>query len=106
MIDEQPAGISFDPVMSRPKAAEYLGMSLRSLDDLWEKGTGPARVDVLGGRCGYRLSALNAWLDGRTRRSSADMTVQRHEAEKVEKKKAARAAKVARPREQAPDVAA
>lgn len=83
--------MGFDPVISRPKAAEYLGLSLRSLDALFARGGGPVRTDTLDGRCGYRLSALNAWLEGRARTSSADATVQRAAAARAAKPKPAKA---------------
>ncbi|MBW4035285.1 MAG: hypothetical protein HIU90_07415 [Proteobacteria bacterium] len=87
-IPDNPSSIAFDPVMSRAKAAEYLNMSLRSLDDLFAKGGGPVRSDTLGGKCGYRLSSLNAWLETRARKSSADATVQRAEKARATSRKA------------------
>lgn len=52
------------PVMRRPAAAEYIGLSRRTLETLDRDGRGPARIR-LGRVVGYLRGDLDAWLASR-----------------------------------------
>lgn len=68
------AGLHHDPVLRRPAAADYCGMSPGTFANLATKGEGPT-MTRLAARCvGYRLSDLNAWLDARRCRSTSEQT--------------------------------
>jgi predicted DNA-binding transcriptional regulator AlpA len=63
---------SHDPVLRIPEAAKYLGLSESGLKKLRLAGSGPVFVKLTASAVGYRLSALNAYLDTRSRRSTSD----------------------------------
>lgn len=52
--------------LTRAEAAQYLGMTQSTLADWHRRGIGPESVKV-GGRRFYRLSALQAFINGRAR---------------------------------------
>ncbi len=60
-----------DPIFDTHKAAPLLGVKPGTLE-VWRcQGKGP-RFIKSGGRVVYRLSEINAYLDSRTRKSTAD----------------------------------
>lgn len=63
-----PATAVADPRLPSPKAAEYLGLSPRTLINWRNKGRGPKfhRSGAPKSPVYYRLSDLNAWLDEQT----------------------------------------
>lgn len=56
---------------SRPEAARYLGISVRTLEGWAVRGGGP-RMLKLGSRVVYRRRDLDAWLATRERASTSD----------------------------------
>lgn len=52
--------------LTRAEAAQYLGMAQSTLADWHRRGIGPESVKV-GGRRFYRLSALQAFINGHAR---------------------------------------
>jgi len=60
-----------DPVLRPPAAAEFLGLSVSCLAKLRLRGGGPSYVRMSPTAVGYRMSALNAFLDSRTFSSTA-----------------------------------
>jgi hypothetical protein len=66
-----PDSAKIEPVFDTITAASLLGVKKNTLE-LWRyKGTGPRFVKC-GSRVVYRLRDLNAYLDSRTRKSTAD----------------------------------
>lgn len=61
----------FEPLRDTANAAAVLGISPRTLDYLRVTGSGPRFVKV-GRRVKYRDTDLRAYLDDRTRTSTAD----------------------------------
>lgn len=58
-----------EALMDARATAAFLGVSVLSLADWRTKGIGPSYMKV--GRCvRYRLSALEAWLQSRTRKGA------------------------------------
>ncbi|MGE0650798.1 MAG: helix-turn-helix transcriptional regulator [Alphaproteobacteria bacterium] len=55
-----------DRVVTEADAAALLSISVPQLRRLRRAGTAPAHVRLSARRLGYRLSAIAAWLDGRT----------------------------------------
>lgn len=60
-----------DQKFSRPEAASYLGISVRTLEGWAVRGGGP-RMLKLGSRVVYRRRDLDAWLGARERASTSD----------------------------------
>lgn len=56
-------------LMDPHATASFLGVHVLTLADWRSKGVGPDWLKV-GRCCRYRLSALEAWLKGRTRRGA------------------------------------
>lgn len=52
-------------VLTRREAVAHLGISDRTLFRLEAKGDAPPKIRLSPGRIGYRVSDLNAWMDGR-----------------------------------------
>lgn len=69
---DQPAPILPATVrtIDRDQAADAIGVSVRTLDSLDAKGTGPRAVRI-GRRRVYRVSDLEAWLNEMVRRNGA-----------------------------------
>jgi predicted DNA-binding transcriptional regulator AlpA len=59
-----------DPLLTPPKAAEFLGVSNSSLERWRSNGSGPIFTKI-GRRCAYRLSDLEAWLSQQRRSHTA-----------------------------------
>ena len=57
--------IEMDRIVKRPEAAEFLGVSVPTLDRWQCNGTGPAWVQLGGRRGGYTLRALVAFVQAR-----------------------------------------
>ena len=58
-------------LLSTKEAARYLRLSHRTLERYRVTGEGPRYLKV-GRRVFYRRTDLDAWLDGRVRRSTSD----------------------------------
>ena len=58
-----------DGLMDPPTCAAYLGVSVLTLADFRCKGVGPDFIKV-GAAVRYRRSALEAWLETRTKRGA------------------------------------
>jgi excisionase family DNA binding protein len=71
MFGSSGAAADFDQKFSRPEAARYLGISVRTLEGWAVRGGGP-RMLKLGSRVVYRRRDLDAWLAGRERTSTSD----------------------------------
>jgi hypothetical protein len=67
----QPAGSAFETLRDTAGAASVLGVSPRTLEHLRVRGGGPRFVKV-GKRVRYRDADLRAYLDDRTRASTAE----------------------------------
>jgi excisionase family DNA binding protein len=69
----EPAGATADPdqKFSRPQAAQYLGVSARTLEGWAVRGGGP-RMLKLGSRVVYRRRDLDGWLAARECASTSD----------------------------------
>ncbi len=50
-------------VLPEPRAAEYLGISSKTLKRRFKDGTGPRFVMIGSNRRGYRICDLDAWVD-------------------------------------------
>jgi predicted DNA-binding transcriptional regulator AlpA len=61
-------------VLRTPEAAEYLGLSISTMNKLRVKGgnSAPPFVRISARAVGYRLSDLDAWLDAQRRTSTSD----------------------------------
>ncbi len=57
--------IEMDRIVKRPEAAEFLGVSVPTLDRWQCNGTGPAWVQLGGRRGGYTLRALVEFVQAR-----------------------------------------
>ncbi len=57
--------------MNTRQAAEYIGLSPRTMEDLRTKGGGSA-YRRLGKRVFYRLEDLDAWIDARSYKSTSE----------------------------------
>jgi predicted DNA-binding transcriptional regulator AlpA len=53
-------------VVSEPEAAKFLGLSKAQLRVMRRAGKAPEHVRLSERRLGYRLSALDCWLNART----------------------------------------
>lgn len=62
-------------VIPEKQAAEMLGISRRTLQNLRIDGAGPPFVQITSRRVGYSLSALQEWIAARSVRSTAQATV-------------------------------
>lgn len=62
-------------IYSEAHAADFLGMSRRTLQNMRQTGDGPAFVKLSARRVGYSLSSLKAWVAVRSVRSTAQATV-------------------------------
>jgi excisionase family DNA binding protein len=58
-------------LVNQKQAAQFLGLSPRTLESWRLTGNGPAYIKV-GRRVRYRRSDLEAWLDARRRTSTSD----------------------------------
>ncbi|MFT9446924.1 helix-turn-helix transcriptional regulator [Gluconobacter japonicus] len=56
-------------------AAEFLGLSRRTLQAMRQDGSGPVFVKISERRLGYTLTALQEWIASRSVRSTAEVTV-------------------------------
>jgi predicted DNA-binding transcriptional regulator AlpA len=61
-----------DRVFTPQETARFLGIGLRSVRRLVETGEGPERVQITVRRYGFRLSAIDRWLTGRTTPAATD----------------------------------
>ncbi|WP_428484910.1 helix-turn-helix transcriptional regulator [Rhodopila sp.] len=62
-------------VLREDKAAETVGLSLRTMQRLRQDGGGPPFVKLTDRRVGYMESALQDWLQARTVGSTSAATV-------------------------------
>lgn len=64
---ELPPGV--DPLLTSPQVAAYIGgdTTARTLEKWRRTGEGPDWIPVTSRMVRYRLSAVNAWLDAKTR---------------------------------------
>ncbi len=62
-------------IYSEKWAADFLGLSSRTLQNMRKDGGGPIFVKISERRVGYTLSALRTWVVSRSMRSTADSTV-------------------------------
>ncbi len=70
MNDNQKA---IDRAVDTKEAAEFCGISPRTLENFRLRGGGPEYIRVGGGRlCRYRISALNVWMDKHTASSTTE----------------------------------
>ncbi len=60
-----------NPLLNTAQAAEYLGLSPRTLE-AWRLRGGSPPFHKLGSRCLYRVSDLETWLEAKFRRSTSD----------------------------------
>lgn len=68
-------------VLRRREAAEYLGITVRTLERFATEGGGPRYVRLTTTATGYTLEDLDAWLKARTFASTSDEDrARRHEA--------------------------
>ena len=58
-------------LLNQREAADFLGISPRTMESWRVRGFGPAFVRV-GGCARYRTDVLEAWIDSRSARSTAD----------------------------------
>ncbi len=66
-IQDQPSdAMQLHRLMDEHKAAEFLGYSVRALQNWRVRGGGPRFVKVSARSIRYRLSDLIAWMDART----------------------------------------
>ncbi|WP_144825491.1 helix-turn-helix domain-containing protein [Micrococcus luteus] len=70
MPTSAPSAVVADPRLPSPEAARYLGLSPRTLINWRNQGKGPCfqRDGAPKSPVYYRLSDLNAWLDGQVAR--------------------------------------
>ena len=59
-------------IFRTPEAAEYLGLSVSTLEKKRLDGTGPEFVRLGIRAVGYDVAALDRWIDLRRRRSTSD----------------------------------
>jgi predicted DNA-binding transcriptional regulator AlpA len=59
--------IEDDPIYTERGLARYLGLSVPTIQRLRSDGTGPCFVQLSERRIGYRRSAVDAWLNARTK---------------------------------------
>ena len=57
-------------VISEQAAADLCGLSVATMRRLRKSGLGPAAVQLTARRVGYRVAAIEAWLDARERRAA------------------------------------
>ena len=71
MNDNQKA---IDRAVDTKEAAEFCGISPRTLENFRLRGGGPEYIRVGGGLrlCRYRISALNVWMDKHTASSTTE----------------------------------
>ncbi|MCG4260281.1 helix-turn-helix domain-containing protein [Acetobacter senegalensis] len=62
-------------IYSEAQAADFLGMSRRTLQNMRQTGDGPAFVKISARRVGYSLSSLKTWVASRSVQSTAQATV-------------------------------
>lgn len=55
-----------DPLLNEKQLAAWLGISLPNLQRRRSDGSGPPFVQLSARRIGYRKSAVERWLEGRT----------------------------------------
>lgn len=60
-----------DRVLSEQETAQFLQLSARTLQRLRQAGDGPQYYRLGERRIGYRMSDIEAWLDGCRRQSQA-----------------------------------
>lgn len=59
-------------VLRTPDAAEYIGLSVSTLERMRQEGTGPTFIRLGVRAVGYDLTELDAWLDSLRRASPAE----------------------------------
>jgi predicted DNA-binding transcriptional regulator AlpA len=57
---------SVEPLLNEKQLADWLGMSLPSLQRMRSKGSGPKFVQLSQRRIAYRRSVVERWLEERT----------------------------------------
>lgn len=62
------------PLLNNQQAADYLGLSYRTLPGLRRRGDGPVFVKLGGRRIGYLKTDLDAWVASRRRVSTSAIT--------------------------------
>ncbi len=60
------ASDTFDPILSEREYRAWLGISAPTAQRQRSEGSGPPFVQLSERRIGYRKSAVERWLDGRT----------------------------------------
>lgn len=63
------------PVLCEADAAEFLGLAVKTLQNMRSRKTGPKGPEyskLPNGRVRYRLDALERWRDGNTRISTSE----------------------------------
>ena len=63
-MNKQDAGVDF--VRTRQETAKILGISVRTLTRLEQRGEAPPRVKISDRIIGYRTSAIDQFLNART----------------------------------------
>jgi predicted DNA-binding transcriptional regulator AlpA len=61
-----------DPILSPQQTAEYIGLTIPTLQRQRTDGTGPRFLKLGARKVGYRLSDIRSWLDERVAASTAD----------------------------------
>jgi predicted DNA-binding transcriptional regulator AlpA len=69
--DSSKQNVPHDPVLSKSEAAEYIGVSVPTMNRLEAAGDAPTRTRLSPGRWGYRVSHCNIWLDARAETTEA-----------------------------------
>lgn len=64
-------------LLTQRAAADWLGLSVRTLQNLDQTGDGPLRVQLTDRRIAYRLADLEAWINSRVVTSTSEATVAR-----------------------------
>jgi predicted DNA-binding transcriptional regulator AlpA len=77
MVTNSGAAVSGNRVMREGPAAEYCGVSSRTLQRWRANGDGPPFVRLTGTIVGYRVADLDAFLSARTFASTSAETVAR-----------------------------
>jgi predicted DNA-binding transcriptional regulator AlpA len=66
---------AIDRLLSQRQAADYLGLTIPTLQRQRTDGTGPRFLKLGKRKVAYRLSDIHEWIDGRVVRSTADARV-------------------------------
>ncbi len=59
-------------ILRTPEAAEYVGLSISTLEKMRLAGNGPEFVRLGSRAVGYDVNALDLWLERQRRRSTSD----------------------------------